>query len=229
MIPTGDTRVRRRTASHQVSAALIDAAETVLDRDGTDGVTIRAVAQQAAVSPTSVYNRFENKDGLIVALANRTLEQLAKAIDVPQSVGPVERFRGACRNYRAFALRHPARYSLIFGGGSPLEDQSSAVADSGRAVFAVLEALISAMRSSVSEHDSAESAQIAWSAIHGAVTIEQIGIGQTPDLAVTFEGMLDLLVDQLSDTATTTLSPCRSAAEPKALAASVSGCRSVTS
>ena len=45
--------VRRRTASHQVSAALLDAAETVLDRDGTGGVTIRAVAHQAAVSPTS--------------------------------------------------------------------------------------------------------------------------------------------------------------------------------
>jgi AcrR family transcriptional regulator len=205
--PTGDVRVRRRTASHQVSAALIDAAETVLDRDGTDGVTIRAVAQQAAVSPTSVYNRFESKDGLIVALANRTLEQLAEAIEIPQSVGPVERFRRACRNYRAFALGHPARYSLIFGAGSPLEDQSSAVAGSGRAVFAVLESLIDGMGGAASETDSAESAQIAWSAIHGAVTIEQTGIGQTPDLAVTFERMLDLLVDQLSDTATTTLSP----------------------
>ena len=42
---------RRRTASHQVSAALLNAAETVLDRDGTVGVTIRAVAQEAAVSP----------------------------------------------------------------------------------------------------------------------------------------------------------------------------------
>ena len=61
--------VRRRTASHQVSAALLDAAEAVLDRDGTGGVTVRAVAQQAAVSPMSVYNRFESKDGLIVALA----------------------------------------------------------------------------------------------------------------------------------------------------------------
>jgi AcrR family transcriptional regulator len=193
------TPVRRRTASHQVSAALLDAAETVLDRDGTAGVTVRAVAHQAAVSPMSVYNRFEHKEGLIVALATRTLEQLAEAIDVPEDIEPVERFRLACRCYRDFALRHPARYSLIFGTGSPLADQSSEVADSGHAVFTVLVDLIRAMGTGVRERDSTESAQIVWSAVHGAVTIEHAGIGQTPNAAATFERMLDLLADRLAD------------------------------
>lgn len=186
--------VRRRTASHQVSAALLNAAETVLDRDGSRGVTIRAVAQEASVSPMSVYNRFESKEGLVVALATRALEELAEAIDVPDDVAPAERFRRACRNYREFALRHPARYSLIFGAGSPLEDQSSAVAASGRTVFAVLVELIGAMKRPSRQGDSIEDAQIAWSAIHGAVTIEQTGISQTPDTEVTFERTLDLLV-----------------------------------
>jgi AcrR family transcriptional regulator len=189
--------VRRRTASHEVSAALLRAAETVLDREGSGGVTIRAVASEAEVSPTSVYNRFESKDGLIVALAMRTLDQLAEAIDVPADVQPVERFRLACRSYRDFALRHPARYSLIFGSGSPLEDQSSEVAGSGRAVFAVLIELIRALRPVASEHDLAESAHVAWSAIHGSVTIEQAGIGQTPDADSTFGHTLDLLTSGL--------------------------------
>ena len=190
--------VRRRTASHQVSAALLDAAETVLDRDGTGGVTVRAVAQQAAVSPMSVYNRFESKDGLIVALATRTLAQLAEAIDAPKDIDPVERFRVACRTYRDFALRHPARYSLIFGVGSPLEDQSSEVASSGRAVFDVLVDLIQTMRPAAHQKDSAEAAQNVWSAIHGAVTIEHAGIGQTPDATATFDRLLDLLVNGLA-------------------------------
>src|SRR5207344_585305 len=120
------------------------------------------------VSPTSVYNRFQSKDGLIVALAMRTLTQLAEAIDVPVDLAPQERFRQSCRNYRDFALRHPARYSLIFGSGSPLEDQSSEVADAGRAVFAVLVQLTGALRSTASEEVSAEAAQIVWSAVHGA-------------------------------------------------------------
>lgn len=190
--------VRRRTASHQVSAALLNAAEAVLDRDGTDGVTVRAVAHEAAVSPMSVYNRFENKDGLVVALAMRALEELATAIDVPDDAPPAERFRNACRNYREFALGHPARYSLIFGTGSPLEDQSSAVAAAGRGVFDILVHLIEDMRTTSVQPDSIEAAQIVWGAIHGAVTIDQGGIGQTPDGDVTFEYLLDLLVGSLS-------------------------------
>jgi AcrR family transcriptional regulator len=191
--------VRRRTASHQVSAALLDAAEAVLDRDGSGGVTVRAVAHEASVSPMSVYNRFDSKDGLTVALAMRTLGQLAEAIEVPSGLDPVERFREACRNYRAFALRHPARYALIFGAGSPLEDQSSEVAESGRAVFAVLAELIRDLKSASSDEDWDEYAQIVWSAIHGAVTIEDTRIGQTPDAAATFERMLDLFVGSLVD------------------------------
>lgn len=189
--------VRRRTASQQVSVALLNAAETVLDRDGTAGVTVRAVAHEAAVSPMSVYNRFGNKEGLIVALALRALEQLAEVIDVPEGPDPVERFRQSCRSYREFALDHPARYSLIFGAGSPLEDQSSEVAQSGRMVFGVLIGLLRAMKHSATEQESAEDGQTVWSAIHGAVTIEQARIGQTPDAAHSFEHMLDLFVSSL--------------------------------
>jgi AcrR family transcriptional regulator len=188
-------KARRRTASSQVSAALLHAAEAVLDRDGTDGVTIRAVAHEAEVSPTSVYNRFESKDGLIVALASRALAQLAETIAAPEDIEPAGRFRQACRNYRDFAMNHPARYSLIFGTGSPLEDQSSDVARSGHAVFAILVDLIEATGPSGPHDDSAETAQIVWSALHGAVTIEHARIGQTPDSTATFERMLDLLTD----------------------------------
>jgi len=184
---------RRRTASDDVSAALLRAAETVLDRDGTDGVTVRAVAKEAAVAPMGVYNRFDNKEGLLAALATRALDELASAIEVAVDVEPVERFRRACRGYREFALRHPARYSLIFANGSPLSNQSSAVAAHGRTVFAYLVDLIDHLGRRHAA-DAAEAAQAVWSAIHGAVAIELTGIGQTADPTASFEHLLDLMV-----------------------------------
>lgn len=72
------------------------------------------------------------------------------------------------------------------------------MATTGRAVFDTLTELIKAMRTPFSQLDSAEAAQIVWGAIHGAVTIEQVGIGQTPDCAATFENLLDLFVGSLS-------------------------------
>jgi len=189
---------RRRTASDQVSAALLGAAESVLDRAGAKGVTIRAVAREADVAPMGVYNRFENKEGLLAELAIRALDELAAAIDVPADVEPVERFRLACRGYREFALQHPARYSLIFAAGSPLENTSSAAATRGRAVFGVLVDLVRRLTSGGAAVDPVEAAQAVWSAVHGAVTIEQASIGQTTDAATSFERMLDILIDGIS-------------------------------
>lgn len=175
---------RRRTASHEVSAALLNAAETVLDRDGTTGVTVRAVASEAAVAPMSVYNRFDSKEGLVSALAMRALDELAAAIETP-GTPPADQLRQACRNYREYAVAHPARYLLIFSVGSPLEDQASPAAVHGRSVFDVLVALVGG---------SDEAAQAVWSAMHGAVTIEIAGIGQTADPAASYERLLDLLI-----------------------------------
>lgn len=189
---------RRRTASEQVSAALLHAAEAVLDREGTGGVTIRAVAAEAAVAPMSVYNRFDNKEGLLAALAMRALDELGVVIQTPSDIEPIERFRQACRSYRGYALGHPARYLLIFATGSPLEDQSSPAAAHGRAVFAVLIELIRALDTAGPPTDSGEAAQAVWSALHGAVTIEIAGIGQTSDASVSFEHMLDLLIVALT-------------------------------
>lgn len=189
---------RRRTASDQVSAALLHAAEAVLDRDGTGGVTIRTVAREAEVAPMSVYNRFDSKEGLLATLAVRALDELGVVIETPSDADPVERLRQSCRSYRAYALEHPARYLLIFATGSPLEDQSSTAADHGRAVFAVLVELIRAMTDVAPPPDLTETAQAVWNALHGAVTIEIAGIGQTPDAARSFEHMLDLLVAGLT-------------------------------
>ncbi|WP_167106611.1 TetR/AcrR family transcriptional regulator [Mycobacterium sp. DL592] len=188
---------RRRTSSEQVSAAVLHAAETVLDRDGTAGVTIRAVAREAAVAPMSVYNRFANKEALLAALAMRTLDDLDVAIETRDG-DPVERFRQACRNYRTYALAHPARYGLIFSNGSPLEGQNTPAAAHGQPVFAVLVDLVRAFATEAAAVNPTESAQSVWSAVHGAVTIEIARIGQTPNPAASFEHLLDLLVAGLA-------------------------------
>ncbi len=157
---------RQRTASEQVSAALLDAAETVLDRDGVAGVTVRTVAQEAQVAPMGVYNRFSNKDGLLAALAIRAFDGLAAAIDVGPGGGAVERLRRACRGYRRFAVTHPARYTLIFDVGSPAADPTSPVTARGREVFAVLVQMVADMplRRGL---DPIEAAQAVWNAQHG--------------------------------------------------------------
>ncbi|MET0453484.1 MAG: TetR/AcrR family transcriptional regulator, partial [Mycobacterium sp.] len=170
--------------------------ETVLDRDGTGGVTVRAVAREAQVAPMGVYNRFANKDGLLAALAIRAFDGLAAAIDVPTDLTPVERLRRACRGYRDHALAHPARYSLIFSAGTPAAEPSSPVMVRGHEVFLVLVGMVGDVIGSATR-EPLEAGQAVWNAVHGAVTIELAGIGQTSSAADSYEHMLDLIVDGL--------------------------------
>ena len=196
------TAARHRTASEQVSVALLDAAQAVLDRDGLAAVSVRAVATEAGVAPMGVYNRFQNKDGLLVALAVRAFDALRVAVDVEDGGDPLERLRRSCRGYRAFALEHREQYRLMFTGVESVAAPSPA-AEHGTAVFQVLiDILRSAVDGGVLHADPVQAAQVVWNAIHGAVMLEQANLNLTArrhgfDPADTYERMLDVLVDGL--------------------------------
>jgi AcrR family transcriptional regulator len=201
---------RHRTASEQVGVALLDAAQAVLDRDGLSAVSVRAVAAEAGVAPMGVYNRFQNKDGLLAALAVRAFDALRVAVDVVDPDDPWERLRRSCRGYRAFALEHPEQYRLMFTGVWSLAAPSP-VAQHGTAVLQVLvDILGSAIRSdALRATDPVQAAQVVWNALHGAVTLEHANLNVTAKRhgfapADTYEKMVDLLVDGLRQAPRTT-------------------------
>jgi AcrR family transcriptional regulator len=64
---------RRQDAARRNRAAILDACQDLLVRDGYQSTTIRAVAEQAGVSPETVYKAFGGKPGLVKALWDVTL------------------------------------------------------------------------------------------------------------------------------------------------------------
>src|SRR5215218_5462232 len=60
--------------------ALVDAAQTILEREGPAALSLRAVAREAGVSPAAPYHHFKDKDELIGAVAKRGFEMLADAM-----------------------------------------------------------------------------------------------------------------------------------------------------
>src|SRR6202167_5821096 len=72
---------RGRTPSADVERELLAAAEAVLAREGPGGLTVRAVAAEAGISPMGVYNHLGGKDGLIEALLTRGFHQLRAAVE----------------------------------------------------------------------------------------------------------------------------------------------------
>lgn len=104
---------------------LIDAAVRIMDADGIDALTLRRLADEAAVSRTAPYHHFENKEALLAAVASDGFDHLFGLLDtIPagdESLDDDER-RAAWRYqlaslanaYLEFARKNPSKYELMF-------------------------------------------------------------------------------------------------------------------
>src|ERR1700749_3592367 len=89
--------------------ALLEAAETVLRRDGIGGLTLRSIAREAGVSHTAPQHHFGDTAGVLSELAALGNLRLAAAMaEKAEGVrGTVARRRAVARGYGSFALGNP--------------------------------------------------------------------------------------------------------------------------
>jgi AcrR family transcriptional regulator len=91
-------------------AKIIDAGLELLDRDGGDAVTMRALADTLGVTPMALYNHVSSKDDLLRAIAAHVLDNTDFDGGKPDWRAQV----GYCfRTFRAICLRHPGLSRLL--------------------------------------------------------------------------------------------------------------------
>lgn len=116
---TTSTRMQRRVA--EMRTRLVDVAENLLFEGGTPAVTAELVAQRADVSLQTVYNRIGGQQALLVAVAERALEQtrefMQSAYDGEGTVG--ERLHRVGETYIRLAFDRPQAFKIF---ANPPED-----------------------------------------------------------------------------------------------------------
>jgi AcrR family transcriptional regulator len=162
-----------RTPTADVRQALVDAAATVLERDGVAGLTVRAVAAEAGVAPMGVYNHLDGKGGLTLAVLQRGFDELRAAVTPDPALEIGERIMTAGRGYRAFACAYPQTYALMFSSTDPSVDPA-ALEPHAQPAFEALVTLVQAGQQAgiVRADDPHALALQIWSAVHGAVSLE---------------------------------------------------------
>jgi len=92
----------------------------LLKAEGVDGITMRALAMRAGINPMTIYHHFEDRDGLIRALA-----ELAYAEVTAPAVGDaLSRARGLLMAYHAKVLLYPSLTLAIFARVSLFPDEA---------------------------------------------------------------------------------------------------------
>ena len=156
--------VRRSYHHGDLRAALIAEGLRLLADQDAQSLSLREVARNIGVSPTSVYRHFPDKDALMTALAVDGLKQLglAQAAASELAGGGPAGFAATGRASVRFALDNPALFRLIFA--SP----ALRAADLGNARLAGDMLQTNAMRQAAHEGGEAGLRAIrAWSQVHG--------------------------------------------------------------
>ncbi|WP_431259981.1 TetR/AcrR family transcriptional regulator [Roseateles chitinivorans] len=116
-------------------ARILEAAMALIDREGQEAATTRAVAAAAGVQAPTIYRLFGDKRGLLDAVAVHRLNIYVaeKSTRMPDP-DPLEELRAGWDLHVAFGLAHPALFAILNGQGT-----AGATAEITQAGLAVLQ------------------------------------------------------------------------------------------
>ncbi|WP_426997265.1 TetR/AcrR family transcriptional regulator [Pseudarthrobacter sp. N5] len=121
--PAGKPATPRERARAQTIEDIVRLGRAHLALHGAAALSLRAVARDLGVVSSAVYRYVENRDELLTLLLIDAYGELGDAVDTALGTLPEHDFRGRFqalgRAVRAWALREPAGYALLFGSPVP--------------------------------------------------------------------------------------------------------------
>lgn len=107
------SRTARRAAATRES--IVDAAQALLTDGGPAALALEAVAQRADVAVQTIYNRVGGRSALLIAVAERALEENRAYMDAAYAApgAPRERVLRAAAAYARFAAERPHQFRLL--------------------------------------------------------------------------------------------------------------------
>ena len=133
---------RPRLHDQSTERDLIRAAEGLLASEGAEGLSVRRLAQAAGTSARAIYSVFGSMEGLLGALFREAFLALIADLDAQAVTDDpmADLIALGAQGFRAWALKRPALFGLVFGG-RPLEpdvhDADAGVQAFGRLVARV--------------------------------------------------------------------------------------------
>jgi AcrR family transcriptional regulator len=137
--------------------SILDAARTLMAREGVEALTVGRLAQVLEIKPPSLYKHFASKREIETHLIAHGLEESAQALEAAG-----EDLLDIAHAYRAYARQNPQLYRLMTERPLPREDLPEGL--EARAAAPLVRAL-----------GDPDLARAAWAFAHGMVQLELAG------------------------------------------------------
>ncbi|NDJ53309.1 MAG: TetR/AcrR family transcriptional regulator [Chloroflexi bacterium] len=208
--PTREERIRRKSRKRredekqEVRQAILSAATALFLKLGTEGFSLRGVAEEAGYSPGTIYLYFENKDDLLYTVADEGFQRFLIMLHdaASDNLEPIDQLRQMANAYVSFGLDYPAHYRVMF------IDRTDFIASDERAQDwqATLQALRDTVQKAIDSGDFqpvdvAATSDALWAFLHGAVslaiTMQSFDAERRASMLSMTHQLIDTLVDGL--------------------------------
>ncbi|EWC64619.1 Transcriptional regulator, TetR family [Actinokineospora spheciospongiae] len=175
------------------TAKVVQEAAEIADSEGLESLTLARLASELGIRVPSLYKHINGLADLhrrLAAIANESMAEAIRGATVGRA--GTDALRACCRSYREFAGRYPGRYAAAQRAPDPNDpDQAALHKLSGELTSLALNVLRSY---DLVGEDSIHAARILRSAMHGFVSLEQLGgFGLPTEIEASFERLIDLL------------------------------------
>ncbi|MFB1490534.1 MULTISPECIES: TetR/AcrR family transcriptional regulator [unclassified Thiocapsa] len=169
---------RGEHSKDELATMALDAAVALLEVEGPERLTTRAVAGRIGYTVGSLYFVFRNREDLILQVNERTLDELR--VHITAALADVTEARVSLlamgRAYLAFASAHPTRWRLIFEHArAPGSDLPESLVRKIEAFFLQVAESIAALNPWASPAEVRRSAQSLWGGVHGITVLALTG------------------------------------------------------
>lgn len=170
--PARPARKRRHHYHHgDLERALLQEALRVIEAQGVEGLTLRAVGKMLGVSRTALYRHFVDKAALLAAVAREGFRTLRLELLAAWDKGGRGRqgFEAMGEAYVRFAVAHPSHYRVMFGGflASGVTDPDL-MAEASGAFQVLVDALVAQQQAGLVRRDEPlQLARFIWAIVHG--------------------------------------------------------------
>ena len=172
-------RQEKRTAGQKhgdLRMALLQAGLKLLDTQGIEGVTIRAVARDVGVAHSAPANHFPSRSAMLTAIAAMIFADLADlTVEAATHAGkePEQAIYNFAETWFQFAFDTPSRYQLLWRRELIDHDNPGLAREMDR-VYSTLLALLSQNQAKC-RVDTETNAIAIWSMIHGYISMRLDG------------------------------------------------------
>ena len=137
-------REPQQDRSARTRAQLLDATETILDKEGIDGLTITKVAKEAGCSVGSLYHHFQDKQTIVYAVLDRLTDEVLLTAEEGLELSRWEgvSLMGVLEGYMRYSLKRAKRLPGVSQAQRVLALQDPAIETRMTETFEKIRAMI---------------------------------------------------------------------------------------